>query len=271
MRFDKLKNIPSDEVNKLWEAGTVPCASFTPITRDLMQMVLSLLDFGVMEAAAQDRPSGRPVRLLRTRFALPAYMLSGTAIESHINEIFLSDFSELAIRDSVLHKLPPSVLEVLEKMPKAEKLFALPQAVFGKSLDRGKQPGQDAVTLFRLRDELVHFKHRMENAKAENVAEGLAQRGIVLPDGLAGTPWQHRLYTLGGIAWAYNTMLSTIRALIMLGEGDAREMFLSNIRNLAEVTDANLEEKLAKVRKDGGMGLLDAFGPGSGIEVVYPE
>jgi hypothetical protein len=72
--------------------------------------------------------------------------------------------------------------------------------------------------LTQLRNELVHYKM---GAKPPKTVRALAQRGIafrVPPEQEPGGPhpWAHRVSTLEGIRWAYNTACATAVALLNL-------------------------------------------------------
>jgi hypothetical protein len=154
-------------------------------------------------------------RLHYTSLAIPSYILATAAVEAYLNEVFLSNFSRLALGSS---SEEVELCSDLEKLDLSSKLIEVPRAVVGRSLNRGQQPHQDMRLLIKLRNELVHYKMKEKPPTAVGV---LARRNIVFrvpPEQEMGGPhpWADRVSTLEGIRWAHNTVCETAAALLNL-------------------------------------------------------
>jgi hypothetical protein len=156
-----------------------------------------------------------------TSLAISAYILAPTAVEAFLNELLLSDLGLLTLSDSpgkAGHTMPSDAARALEKLDLPTKLIEVPRVVLGQSLVPSQQPHQDMKLLTQLRNELVHYTM---GAKPPKTVRVLAQQGIALrvpPEQEAGGPhpWAHRISTLEGIRWAYNTACATAVALLNL-------------------------------------------------------
>lgn len=168
-----------------------------------------------------------------TPLAIPAYILAVAAVEAFLNELYLSSFGEMILGVKML----TGAAKPLEQLDLRAKLLLVPHVAFGRALEANRQPYQNMTLLIQLRNELVHYKMGMRPPTAVNV---LAQHGIavrVSPEEEQGGPhpWAHRVSTLEGIRWAYNTACQTAVALLDLIPDDKRErveMFRRNFREI---------------------------------------
>ncbi len=137
------------------------------ISGDLIAHVQRLLTLALEDLA--ESPTSVPRRGINwnSDLALPAYITAVASVESFINETLVLGMVTPPIAD-------PSE-DSLADLELRTKLLVVPLLLFGKTLDRNCQPYQDMALLFRLRNELVHYK--MSTAPPKSVAD-LAQRGI---------------------------------------------------------------------------------------------
>jgi hypothetical protein len=157
----------------------------------------------------------------RTDLAIPGYILAVAAIEAFVNELFLSDFGLLVLKQSPgqgSNKTRSRATESLEQLDLRTKLIEIPRELLGRSLDPSRQPHQDMTLLTKLRNDLVHYKM---GTTPPRVVQVLAQRGLafrVAVEQEAGgpQPWADRVSTLEGLQWAFNTACATAVALLDL-------------------------------------------------------
>ncbi len=180
--------------------------------------------------------------------AIPGYVSAVASVEAFINEMLLSDLTEMSLG-------PTPILAfrgVLERLELDKKLLLAPQLAFGKTFSRGAQPYQDMAALSRLRPELVHYKM---GSKPPSMVRDLAQRGIVarvpLEEEDGGPyPWADRVSTIQGIQWAHDTACATVRALIDMSP-DLPHLPLQNFRNNFS---EEREKALARALLEAGIG-----------------
>jgi hypothetical protein len=178
-----------------------------------------------------------------TQYAIPAYVMAAAAVESFVNEMFLSGFAKMALGDTVVDDVPE-----LERLDLLAKIVVVPQLIFGKTLARGEQPYSDMVILAKLRNEVAHYKMKY---KPPSFVRTLAQRGIAVrvpPEQEDGGPhpWANRVSTIQGIMWAHDTMCATARALVSLAPETARST-LAIAQNFGEDHGHRMREQ-AKAR-----------------------
>jgi hypothetical protein len=155
-------------------------------------------------------------------FAVPAYMCAAAAVESYINETFLSEFSIGFFPQSPLKHLKPKDLETIERMKTAEKVLFLPLLVYSRPIDRARQAYADFDHLLKLRNGLTHYKFRYGDEGVTAPVKDLAQRKIAFSDRRSKprigddpcSTWVEQVSTTEGIRWAYNTAISMIHLLI---------------------------------------------------------
>jgi hypothetical protein len=141
-----------------------------------------------------------------TRHAIPAYFVATTAVESFLNEIFLSPAGRVFFKNI---SEDVNYWEWLEKIELPNKLIHIPQLLLGRTFDTSMKPYQDMRLLITLRNELVHFKMEF---KEPNSVKDLQQKKIALKE--IGSSWVHNVSSLRGIWWAHNTVCATIKEII---------------------------------------------------------
>lgn len=164
--------------------------------------------------ALEDLISGHGVRKGvngYTHHALPAYVVSVSAVEAFVNEAFLGEVARTIFKGSPLWIFPD---DWLEKMDLNVKLLLIPQLLFDKSFSRDSHPYQDMKLLIKVRNEIVHYKMKDKIPKFVNPLE---DRNISLPrrSDLPGDiyPWPNLLSSSEGIRWAHNTSCETVRKM----------------------------------------------------------
>ena len=167
------------------------------------------------DMALEDLASGHGVRRGINGFtnhALPAYVVSVSAVEAFVNEAFLGVFTRTIFKDSPLWIFPEDWLENLEV---SAKLVLIPQLLFAKSFSRDTQPYQDMTLLIKVRNQFVHYKMKHE---PPNFVKSLDDRRISLaaPASGSGTDyaWPHKLSSSEGIRWAHNTVCDVVKELV---------------------------------------------------------
>jgi hypothetical protein len=180
----------------------------------------------IYEMALEEIKSGRVVRYEingYTRHGLPAYIMAVASVEAFVNEVFLSEFSRITLKNSPLMNLP---VDWIEKLELGAKLILIPELIFRRSFPRDAQPYQDMVLLIRIRNDLVHYKMGSTPPK---YIKPLEERGIILPSpgaeqGIdADYAWPSKLSCSEGIRWAHNTACETVQALVDFAPQDSRE------------------------------------------------
>ena len=180
--------------------------------------------------------------------AFPAYIVSVAAVESFVNEVFLSDLGRLITKGRPLWKLPKDWVEKLEL---ANKLILVPQLLFKSSFSRSSPPYQDMSLLIKVRNLIVHYKM---TGKSPKLLKTLDQRGIslVAPTVLthdADYPWASKLQSAEGIRWAHNTACKTVIGLVAFVPQEEREgLSVSMASNFQPITK---DEAMQWLKKNG--------------------
>jgi len=146
-----------------------------------------------------------------TDYAPPAYIISTAALEAFVNEVFISDWVRVTMRDSPMWNIPR---DTLYRMELSLKLVIIPELLFQNSFSKGSPPYQDMTLLIRIRNEFVHYKMKMDPPK---YLQTLDQRGISLSSPTVGEgdyPWPAKLSSSEGIRWAHNTVCSVVHELV---------------------------------------------------------
>jgi hypothetical protein len=177
-----------------------------------------------------------------TTNALPGYVDSVVAVESFINESFLSrsagSFSGICVPQGIRSKW-------LERVDLDIKLVLVPQLLFGVTFKKGEQPYQDMQQLIKVRNEVVHYK--MGYGKPRFL-QHLQDRRIAFD--LPGEPWVECLSSSEGIRWAHNTACKTIRKMVTFLPSDVEAgPFVHLPQYFAPIT----ESSVAKWFKDQGI------------------
>lgn len=175
-----------------------------------------------------------------TEYAPPAYIISVAAVESFVNEAFLSDWTHITMKDSPIWNIP---IDTLENMELRLKLIIFPQFLFQKSLSSSSQPYQDMNLLIKIRNEFIHYKMKGSPPK---YLQNLDDRRISL---VAPTPgkgdyiWVHKLYSSEGIRWAHNTACSVVQELVSfipIPDPKTSPMYIASTlaENFSEIPDS---------------------------------
>jgi hypothetical protein len=146
-----------------------------------------------------------------TDHAPPAYVMAVAAVEAFLNEMMLSDSARGCEPDSVLWKFERTWIDRLDL---GNKLLLVPELLFGRVLDSGRQPYQDMALLIRVRNDFVHYK--MADRPPNYVAVLDERRVALRSPGQTDYDWLHKLCSSEGIRWANNTMAATATALFDL-------------------------------------------------------
>src|SRR5581483_10856159 len=91
-----------------------------------------------------------------------------------------------------------------------DKLLLTSALLHGEELRQGEQPVQDATTLFRLRDGIVHMKlqevdlHQERSERTPNLVRGLQKRGLA-GEATASDSWIMLIATRAVARWACKT------------------------------------------------------------------
>jgi len=191
------------------------------ISSDLIQYLRDLYVTGFNEIVLRDGNTENINGF--TRHALPAYIIATSAIETFLNEMFLSP----AVR-SLFKKVSDDTKywEWLEKTELPYKLILVPQLFLNRTFTTGKQPYQDMKMLIRLRNELIHYKMPFTEP---SLVKDLKQRKIALND--AGITWTHNVSSLKGIFWAHNTICATIKEIISFSSPETHPLLAQLIGN----------------------------------------
>jgi hypothetical protein len=124
------------------------------------------------------------------------------------------------------------------------------KALTGKTFNTAQAPFQPFAALMRLRDELVHPRHRDQTTAAGHVqpvskiVRDLQQRGLTATKGRqpgdvpGGTSWLNEIMTPGVAAWAYNASRDIIAAVLEILPDDDKlttnQLFRKRLSQLPE-------------------------------------
>jgi hypothetical protein len=159
-------------------------------------------------------PQVRATHPLKTPFAFQTYIVACAAVESFVNEMFLSEWS-LAVLDAVFHKRISRTQVKKNQWNFAKRILELPRAYFGKTLNEADSPYRDMKYLIALRNDIVHYEMSFEDSpNQQDLLQYLQDIGVT-----AGDPedrWTDQVTTLNGMRWAHNTACGTIKAIVRL-------------------------------------------------------
>jgi hypothetical protein len=158
------------------------------------------------------------------------------AVETHINEIYLTDDARREFETSALWQMRR---EFVERLELREKLILVSQLHFGNALLSDQEPLQSLLQLVTIRNALVHYKM---DGKRPTCVDDLQQKGVALPreEGADGS-WVWDVSCSEGIRWAHNTAARTIRAIhAMIGPAQ-QKWFDYAARGYDEITRADAE------------------------------
>jgi len=210
-----------------------PIGSTTTISLHFIDHVCDLYTMALRESISTGvRREGTNVS---TRKALPGYVNSVVAVESFINESFLSrvarSFSGISLPQGIHSKW-------LEKVDLEIKLVLVPQLLFGVTFETGEQPYQDMRQLIKVRNEVVHYKMGFGKPK---FLRPLQDRRIAFD--LPGEPWVECLSSSEGIRWAHNTACETIGKMIAFLPSDVEAgPFVQLAQCIAPITESNVRK-----------------------------
>jgi hypothetical protein len=157
--------------------------------------------------------------------ALVAVIFSAAATEAFINELASAVRGEGQSFSPTLVAFSSAMQEIEDNRGSiALKYLIASQALSGKMFDKGANPYQDFDLLRRLRDQLVHVKSpdvltvpSSSSSKRPAVIIALRQKGLTYKLGEDDqTPWINELQTHELAAWACQTSLNMILAVLAL-------------------------------------------------------
>jgi hypothetical protein len=207
---------------------------FQNLTPSLLQHVRFLFERALAQQSANPLFKDRLNR--HTELAVPAYICAAAAMEVFVNELFLSKAASFSFPHAPIGVLDEEGLDEIEFMRFPSTLSLAPYLVVGKRLETGNQSYDNGITLYKLRNHLVHYRFTQADAKIMKIVENLAQQRIAQPRGGPYT-WIQRISTLKGIIWAHNSALEIIRRLCELLPPDHQ-------RNEPIVTTPDLGEQM---------------------------
>ena len=217
-------NHAADPKDHAFNAGL--SAMTVTISGGLIQHVRLILDLSLKYAL-----TGKDVRHghnVYSPHALPAYVISVSAVEALINETLLGYMARSIWRDSPLWNLKTDSLEKLDLLT---KLIIVPQILFERSFTPNRQPLQDFIVLLKVRNDMVHYKMRSE----PRYLQPLVERGIALSSGKAkgnaDYPWADKLSCTEGIRWAHNTACAVVHSIVDFLPKEER--YISSLSHLA--------------------------------------
>lgn len=182
-----------------------------------------------------------------TDSALPSFIISVAAIESLINEIFLSDLSKhYILGNSPFYQIDTGSLE---RMEINQKLLLFPYLAFGTTLDKSTQPYQDFATLVKLRNEIVHYKMKsvppkfFQNLSDRKIALQLTQKNKTDNEHHVQF-WISEINCSEAMRWGYNTVCETVFALTKVVPPLASESVISHVPSNFQKIDTESVFKL---------------------------
>lgn len=156
-----------------------------------------------------------------TSYAFGAFITAVASVEAFVNETMLGSEGRRRGKWAVLDAMRRERLDRLELL---DKLLLLPQLVFGRTFDRGRQPFQDFAMLVKIRNDIVHYKMP---ATAPGYLKDLLAHGIALApyegDTLGLSTWPRELSTLEAIRWAVNTCHAVTFKIVEFAEAEEEE------------------------------------------------
>src|SRR5262249_32536549 len=144
-------------------------------------------------------------------YAVSGYICAAAAVESYLNEIFLSDLFVTTLPDGPIQQLTKAELENAENINTKSKLILLPLLAYTKTINREGQVYRDTCALLQIRNELTHFKFKLSEGGVKKIMSDLVQRKVAFSDEASQsvfptTPnvsaWSERLSTTEGIRWS---------------------------------------------------------------------
>ena len=176
-----------------------------------------------------------------TTHAAPAYISAIASLEAFVNETFLGVFSKNLYTDSPLWLLDSDWVEKLELR---HKLIIVPQLLFGQTYKRGEPPFQDLQLLFRVRNDVVHYKMKFPNSSdgLPKYVKDLVSRKIALQSPAPGKgdyPWISKICTTEGIRWANNTVCRAVKKLVsFVPDNQKRDFIFMLAGKFVEIPDS---------------------------------
>lgn len=179
----------------------------------------------------------------------PATALSAILFSILAAEAFINELAEAASRNAVLLSSPgtdthddqlladlATVLHELEdgRGPITLKYHMTRKVLAGETFAEGEAPFQDFADLVKLRDELVHPRHRDETDKyghvqpRSRVVRNLQQRGLTTTKGRGpgeppgGISWVQEIESVGVARWAYSAAKEIMVAILETLPEDTR-------------------------------------------------
>lgn len=164
--------------------------------------------------------------------AYTTYVGAVAAVEAFINESFLGWQAKSQFKESALWQLNEPALE---RMDLLLKMVLIPQLLFAKTFDRSKQPYQDFALLVQVRNDIVHFKMKMQ---APKYVHELSQRKIALVKTVdEAVPWPMKLSSTEGIRWAHNTACAVVQTLVEFTPEESRPFLVGGAQNFLSIDD----------------------------------
>lgn len=211
----------------------------TSLSQDFINNVRVLYHLGLDEIC-----SGKVVRYGingYTIHAAPAYVSAIASLEAFVNETLLGIFSKSVYQDSALWMLDSDWIEKLELK---QKLIIVPQLLFSQTFKRNELPFQDMQLLFRIRNDVVHYRMKFPKDKNDlpKYVNELEKRKIALssPEPDKGDfIWVHKICTTEGIRWANNTICKTVHKLVdFVSDMQERNIIFSLASNFREIPES---------------------------------
>jgi hypothetical protein len=172
--------------------------------------------------------------------AIVAIIFSAISLEAFINEL-----TEIASNKNYKDYFSESVQSFAEVLSSVEesrgstqlKYMLTNQMFTGSVYKKGQQPYQDFLSLFKLRDSLVHLKPQSEhkdtlsgitkNTNKPKVVEGLPKNLLAKFEDGVSSNWISSISTRAMARWACNTSSQMVNSVLTtIPEGYFREMVL---------------------------------------------
>ncbi len=160
-------------------------------------------------------------------FALPPDALVAIIFSALGAEAFINEVGEMAGRDvhsgvsgvelfDQLDDLAATLAEIEGSKGPVELKYQITSKILsGRTFNKGVQPFQDFADLMRLRNDLVHLRHRDKTdaggyvSPSSIVVQKLQQKGLTYTRGRnadepsGGMSWLNEIETVGSATWAY--------------------------------------------------------------------
>lgn len=212
--------------------------------------------FEFLSLASEARDRAKQVTATASPGTLPSGEALGAILFSALaTEAFINELPEAAARDA---DLPPDVdipglqnladlaatLDLIEEAQgQIDLKYQLASKILtGKTLDPGKAPFQDFANLIKLRNDLVHPRHRDRTRSTghvepiSKVVRVLQRRGLTTTRGRqphdprGGASWLLEIESSGVANWAYAAAREIITALIEMLPDDWRFTIMDMMR-----------------------------------------